>query len=66
VKRIEEAQQKALGEALELLEVHSGGAQDGAYGITERAFESVSFEAMFTFHVSDGRFDCGAPFHPSA
>jgi len=65
VKLIHEAQQKAPGEALELLEVHSGGAQDGVDGIANRAFEPVSLEAMFAFHVSNGGLDCCSPFHPT-
>ena len=65
VKLIQEAQQKAPGEALELLEVHSGGAQDGVDGISDGAFEPIAFESMLALQVPYGGLDRCSPFHPT-
>ena len=62
---IKEAEPKVPKEAQELLEVHSGGTEDGVDGIALRPFEPVAFEAVFALEVTDGGFDGGAAFHPS-
>ena len=52
-------------EALELLEVHGGGAEDGVDGVADGSFEPVTFEPVFGLEVADGGFDGGAAFHPT-
>ena len=52
-------------EALELLEVHGRGAEDGVDGIAGGAFEPIALKPMFAFEVADGGFDRRAAFHPS-
>src|ERR1019366_6700633 len=56
------AEPKMPKEALELLEVHGGGAEDGVDGIAGSAFEPVAFESVFGLEVADGRLDGGAAF----
>lgn len=52
-------------EALELLKVHGGGAEDGVDRVTGGAFEPIALEPMLALEVADGGFDCGAAFHPT-
>lgn len=62
---MEEAEPKAPKEALELLEVHGCGAEEGVDGIAGGAFEPVALKPMFALEVSDGGFDRRAAFHPT-
>jgi hypothetical protein len=63
---VHKASQKNSPESSEeLLEVHRGGSQDGVDRISGSALQPIAFQPVFILQMSDARFDCGSPFHPS-
>ena len=49
----------------QLSKIHSGGTQDGIYHISFSSFEAVTVHPVFSFEMSDARFNRCASFHPT-
>jgi hypothetical protein len=57
--------QKICCQPQQLLEVHSGSAEDGIQAIADRSPEAAAVHSMFPFQMSDAWFNGGSTFHPS-